>query len=46
MILYVVNSIVLSDNSAVENSGTVVIRDPWMVEEDRLTPISYTYDLD
>lgn len=43
MSLFLVHSIVMNEKSVKKGSGVVYIIDPWKVDDDRLTPISYTY---
>jgi hypothetical protein len=45
MVLFIVHSIVMNKKSVKKGSGVVSIIDPWKVNDDRLTPISFTYRL-
>lgn len=45
MELFLVHSIVLNKKSVKNDSGKILIVKPWKVDESKLTPISYTYDL-
>lgn len=45
MVLFIVHSIVMNKKTVKKGSGVVVIIDPWRVNDDRLTPISFTYRL-
>lgn len=45
MVLFIVHSIVLNKKSVKKGSGVVSIIHPWRVNDDKLTPISFTYKL-
>ena len=45
MVLFIVHSIVMNKNAVKKGSGYITIHEPWIVNDDRLTPISYTYKL-
>lgn len=45
MVLFVVHSIVMNKKTVKQGSGVVTIIDPWRVNDDKLTPISFTYKL-
>lgn len=45
MVLFLVHSIVMGRKTVKKESGIVFIADPWQVNKERLTPISYTYRL-
>ncbi|SRR6266404_2661399 len=45
MVLFIVHSIVMNKKTVKKGSGVISIIDPWLVNNDRLTPISFTYRL-
>jgi hypothetical protein len=45
MILFLVHSIAMNKKSVRKGSGVVSIIDPWRINDDKLTPISFTYRL-
>lgn len=45
MVLFIVHSIVMNKKTVRKGSGVVSIIEPWLVIDDRLTPISFTYRL-
>jgi len=45
MILFIVHSIAMNKRSVKKNSGVISIIDPWIVSEEKLTPISFTYKI-
>lgn len=45
MILFVVHSIAMNKKTVKKGSGIISIIKPWQIDEERLTPISFTYRL-
>ena len=45
MLLFIVHSIIMNKKNVKKGSGVVSIIDPWRVNDDKLTPISYMYTL-
>ncbi len=43
MVLFIVHSITTNNKTVKKGSGVVAIFDPWVVKEENLQPISYTY---